>query len=112
MRRLSGAVAKKRISIRPFFTETGDNGPTMTALLGAGLQSTSWLYTLWHAGFATFVIAYALLKNDDPSKRLWRGCAAAAILLSVALTAAVVCAAAYIVTAGDALMPRIIARHL
>jgi hypothetical protein len=24
--------AKKRISIRPFFTETADNGPTMTAL--------------------------------------------------------------------------------
>lgn len=26
------AVAEKRISIRPFFTETADNGPTMTAL--------------------------------------------------------------------------------
>src|SRR3981189_810727 len=26
-------------------------------LLGAGLQSTSWLYALWHAGFAMFVIA-------------------------------------------------------
>ena len=26
------AVARKRISIRPFFTETADNGPTMTAL--------------------------------------------------------------------------------
>lgn len=80
---------------------------TPDGLLGAGLQSTSWLYTLWHAGFATFVIAYSLLKNDDLSKRLWRGSAAAAILWSVALTAAVVWAAAYIVTAGDALMPRI-----
>src|ERR1700737_5511869 len=46
---------------------------TPDGLLGAGLQSTSWLYTLWHAGFATFVIAYSLLKNDDLSKRLWRG---------------------------------------
>lgn len=27
------ATAKKRISIRPFFTETADNGPTMTAML-------------------------------------------------------------------------------
>ncbi len=76
-------------------------------LLGAGLQSTSWLYTLWHAGFAIFVIAYALLRDADPVKRLWRGSAAAAILLSVAMTAAVVCAVAYIVTAGDALLPRI-----
>jgi signal transduction histidine kinase len=76
-------------------------------LLGAGLQTTSWLYTLWHAGFAMFVIAYALLRDADPARRLWRGSAAAAILLSVAVTAAVVCAVAYIVTAGDALLPRI-----
>ena len=26
-------AAKKRISIRPFFTETADNGPTMKAML-------------------------------------------------------------------------------
>jgi signal transduction histidine kinase len=80
---------------------------TPGGLLGAGLQSTSWLYTLWHAGFAMFVITYALLKDADPAKRLWRGSAAAAILLSVAMTAAVVCAVAYVVTAGDALLPRI-----
>src|SRR5882762_7998140 len=80
---------------------------TPGGLLGAGLQSTSWLYTLWHAGFAAFVIAYALSKDADPAKRLWRGSAAAAILLSVAMTAAVVCAVAFIVTAGDALLPRI-----
>src|ERR1700737_53799 len=76
-------------------------------LLGAGLQSTSWLYTLWHAGFAMFVIAYALLRDTDPAKRLWRRSAAAGIFSSVALTATVVCAATFIVTAGDALLPRI-----
>src|ERR1700730_8967727 len=76
-------------------------------LLGAGLQSTSWLYTLWHGGFAMFVIAYALLRDTDPARRLWRRSAAAGILSSVALTAAVVCAATFIVTAGDALLPRI-----
>jgi signal transduction histidine kinase len=76
-------------------------------LLGAGLQSTSWLYTLWHAGFAMFVIAYALLRDTDPARRLWRRSAAAAIFSSVALTAAIVCAATFIVTAGDALLPRI-----
>src|SRR5258706_5827707 len=69
---------------------------TPTGLLGAGLQSTSWLYTLWHAGFAMFVIAYALLRDTDPAKRLWRRSAAAAILSSVALTATVVCAATFI----------------
>src|SRR5271165_7199643 len=58
---------------------------TPSGLLGAGLQSTSWLYTLWHAGFPIFVIAYALLKDADPTKQLWWGSAGAAILLSVAM---------------------------
>jgi uncharacterized membrane protein YedE/YeeE len=44
---------------------------TPGGLLGAGLQqSTHWLYILWHAGFPMFVIAYALLKDADPAKRL------------------------------------------
>lgn len=34
-----------------------------TGLLGAGPQSTAWLYMFWHAGFPIFVIAYALLKD-------------------------------------------------
>ncbi len=80
---------------------------TPGGLLGAGLQSTNWLYILWHGGFPTFVMAYALLKDVDPTKGLWRGSAGAAILSSVATTAAVVCAATFLVTAGDALMPRI-----
>jgi signal transduction histidine kinase len=80
---------------------------TPGGLLGAGLQSTNWLYILWHAGFPTFVMAYALLKDVDPTKGLWRGSAGAAILSSVATTAAVVCAATFLVTTGDALMPRI-----
>ncbi|SIN94531.1 His Kinase A (phospho-acceptor) domain-containing protein [Bradyrhizobium erythrophlei] len=75
-------------------------------LLGAGLQSTTWIYILWHAGFPVFVIAYGLLK-DDPARRLRQGSVGAAILASVATTAAVVCAATFLVTAGDALLPRI-----
>src|ERR1700693_1415787 len=47
-------------------------------LLGAGLQSTAWLYILWHAGFPLLVIAYALLKDADRAKRLWQGSAGAA----------------------------------
>jgi signal transduction histidine kinase len=80
---------------------------TPGGLLGAGLQSTNWLYILWHGGFPTFVMAYALLKDADPAKRLWQGSVGAAILSSVAATAAVVCAATFLVTAGDALLPRI-----
>jgi len=78
---------------------------TPGGLLGAGLQTTNWLYILWHAGFPMFVIAYALLKDADPAKRLWQGSAGTAILSSVAMTAAVVCAATFLVTAGDAHLP-------
>jgi signal transduction histidine kinase len=80
---------------------------TPGGLLGAGLQSTNWLYILWHAGFPMFVIAYALLKDADPAQRVWQGSVGAAILSSVAATAAVVGAAAFLVTAGDAQLPRI-----
>src|SRR5215470_6451534 len=79
---------------------------TPGGLLGAGWQSTDWLYILWHAGFPTFVIAYALLKDADLTKGLWRGSAAAAILSSVAVTAAVVCVVTFLVTAGQTHLPR------
>jgi signal transduction histidine kinase len=78
---------------------------TPAGLLGAGLQSTAWLYFLWHAGFPVFVIAYALLKNTDPSKQRWNGSLTAAILLSAAVAGGAVCAATLFVTAGHALLP-------
>jgi hypothetical protein len=68
---------------------------TPGGLLGAGLQSTNSLYIQWHAGFPGFVIAYALLRDADLAKRLWRGSVGAAILSSVA-------------TAGDALLPNLV----
>jgi diguanylate cyclase (GGDEF)-like protein len=35
-----------------------------TGLLGAGAQSTAWIYMFWHGGFPLFVIAYALLGRQ------------------------------------------------
>src|ERR1700736_3912999 len=78
---------------------------TADGLLGAGLQTTNWLYILWHIGSPMFVIAYALLKDTYPTNDLWQGSADAAILSSVAMTAALVCAATFLVTAGNALLP-------
>lgn len=41
-----------------------------TGLLGAGPQTTAWIYFLWHGGFPLFVIGYALLKDgEDESAR-------------------------------------------
>jgi hypothetical protein len=39
-------------------------------LLGAGLYTAQWLYNLRHLGFPMFVIAYALLKDADPTRGL------------------------------------------
>src|SRR5215510_15111906 len=78
---------------------------TPSGLLGAGLYTTQWLYNLRQFGFPTFIIAYALLKDADPTKRLWQGSMAAGILSSVALTGALVSAATLLVTAGHALLP-------
>ncbi len=80
---------------------------TPSGLLGAGLQSTAWLSVLRYFGFPTFVIAYALLKDADPPKRLWEGAVGATILSSVAICAAVVCAVTVLVIAGDAYLPPI-----
>ena len=50
-----------------------------TGLLGAGSQSTAWLYMFWHAGFPLFVIVYTFIggmgrgvpasKNNNRSNR-------------------------------------------
>jgi two-component system sensor histidine kinase/response regulator len=34
-------------------------------LLGAGPQSTAWIYMFWHSGFPLFVLAYAALKRNE-----------------------------------------------
>jgi signal transduction histidine kinase len=101
----NGYLLTALVTIPWMLTFPGVFGPA--GLLGAGLHSTAWLYILWHAGFALFVIAYTLLKDTDSTKWLSRGSARAAILASVGLIVALVCGATVLVTAGDALMPRL-----
>src|SRR4051812_19519067 len=83
--------------------------PGMFAAKGliGGLQSTSALYLCWHAGFVIFVIAYALSKNMDPPKQIWRGAVGSAIAVSFASTAVIVVAAALLCTAGEPLWPHV-----
>ncbi len=47
-------------------------------LLGAGPQSTAWLYMFWHGGFPLLVIAYALRAATRHASRIWRSRAATA----------------------------------
>jgi len=73
-------------------------------LLGAGLQTTTYLYILWHIGFPLFVIAYALLNDPDPLRQLDQDSRKPAILFGMAVVAGV-CAATSIVIASDTLLP-------
>jgi hypothetical protein len=99
----SGYVFTALIVIAWTLTYPGLFAPT--GLLGAGLQSTTWLYILWHSGFPIFVIAYALLKDADPLTL--GGSVGTAILSSVAVIASVVCVATFLIIAGDPLLPRL-----
>jgi PAS domain S-box-containing protein len=58
-------------------------------LLGAGPQTTAWLYCFWHGGFALFVLGYAITARRFRKKQfyfrtsdraLWVGIAATAVL--------------------------------
>ena len=72
-------------------------------LLGAGPQTTAWLYMAWHGAFPLIVIGYALVdRNPRPAKR-----AGAAIVLSIIAVVAAVCGLAVIATAGHAVLPAI-----
>jgi signal transduction histidine kinase len=79
-----------------------------TGLLGAGEQSTAWLYMFWHGGFPLFVIAYALLRNNPQADRL-TGPAGRGVLLSLGCIAVVVCGLTLAATAGQAALPPIMA---
>src|SRR6202163_3723875 len=66
-----------------------------TGLLGAGLQTTAWMYMFWHYGFPLVVIAYALLKDEGGEAIVTSGRprtnARFAILSSVVTVSSIVC---------------------
>jgi len=70
-------------------------------LLNAGTQSTAWFYMLWHGGFPLFVIAYALLKNGDPEKRLSKSDVWRSIVWAVVLIGGFVSVVSIAVTSGN-----------
>jgi signal transduction histidine kinase len=75
--------------------------------LVGGLQTSAGLYLLWHCGFPLCVIGYALSKDEDPAKKVSQVRARTAILGSVALTATIATAAAFLCIKGEAVLPRI-----
>jgi signal transduction histidine kinase len=80
-------------------------------LLGAGPQTTAWLYMFWHAGFPLCVVAYALLKDDRHAAARAGSHPAAAILACVAAALAAVGGLALLATAGQHALPAIMTGH-
>jgi hypothetical protein len=77
-------------------------------LLGGGMQTTAWLYILWHAGFPLFVIGYALLKDGDGGRTLVRVSLGTTIASSVVAVGVVVGLLTILVTSGHHLLPQVI----
>jgi signal transduction histidine kinase len=105
----SGYLFTALIVVLHFFAFPGALAPQ--GLIG-GLQTSAWLYVSWHCGFAMFVIAYALTKNDPARKRPWKGNARAAILWSLVGTALLVTAVGYVATHHEPDLPHILIEPL
>jgi len=73
-------------------------------LLGAGPQTTVWLYMIWHGGFPLLVLGYSLLKAKDNGTRI-QGSTGAAIAASVVAVIVATAASTWVVTAQHDHLP-------
>jgi signal transduction histidine kinase len=79
-------------------------GFSPTGLLGAGPQTTTWLFIFWHFGFAASVLAYAVLsggKGNAPTLAK----PARPVYWSVGVNVALVLALTVITTIGEPYLP-------
>ncbi|MFI4987269.1 MAG: response regulator [Alphaproteobacteria bacterium] len=84
-----------------------------TGLIGAGGQTTAWLYMFWHGVFPLAVIAATLLKNADDDANFARGPARNAIAAAILVVAALVAAVLLMASAVPGVLPAIMqgSRH-
>ena len=101
----SGYLFTALIVISHVLTFPGAFAPT--GLLGAGLQSTGWLYVFWHVGFAAALLIYACLTDEKPTGPNTEAPTAFAVPLSAAIVASLVCGLTWLATAGEGFLPRV-----
>jgi signal transduction histidine kinase len=77
-------------------------------LLGAGVQTGSWLFIFWHLAFALGLLTYAALRSEKPIAPMSRTSVPAAISASAAGSLILVCALTLLATAGQSLLPPLI----
>ncbi|MEO8565434.1 MAG: MASE4 domain-containing protein [Betaproteobacteria bacterium] len=75
-------------------------------LLGAGLQSTAWLYMFWHGAFPLCVIAYALLSGRE-RQPIAATRVRSAVFAGIGISLIAACGVAYLATAGQQSLPGI-----
>jgi len=92
------------IAIPHALTFAGAFSPT--GLLGAGVQTGSWLYIFWHFGFIMAVLAYGVFREEGSKASNAR--TLPAISLTIAGVLALVCGLGWLTTAGASLLPPII----
>ena len=73
-------------------------------LLGAGSQTTVWLYMIWHGVFPLLVLGYSLLKGAESGSRI-RGSTRGAIVTSIAAVAVAIPFFTWVVTAQHDRLP-------
>jgi PAS domain S-box-containing protein len=76
-------------------------------LLGAGPQTTAWLYMLWHGGFPLAVIGYALVKGGAGAVDTGGRSARALIATSVIAVMAAAAGFTLLATVGQGALPAI-----
>src|SRR5713226_468742 len=79
-----------------------------TGLLGAGEQTTAWLYVFWHGGFPMFVLAYAWFGERGATRDVQRGDARTVIACAIGGMIVVSAALTLLATVGQDLLPVII----
>jgi signal transduction histidine kinase len=77
------------------------------SFLGAGLQTSAWIYNVWHYGFPLGLIVYAISLREKPASKPSRVSASFAITCSSLTVIGIVFTLIWLVTAGEGLLPRL-----
>jgi PAS domain S-box-containing protein len=76
-----------------------------TGLLGAGLQTSLWLYWFWHLSFSLALLGYGLMRSKKAESDLVQASPLAVIVQSVALLLALAGGLTLLATAGQDYLP-------
>jgi PAS domain S-box-containing protein len=87
------------------YTLTFPGAFSPTGLLGAGLQTTAWLYWSWHLPFALVLLGYGLIRDEKSESGPAQASSLAVIVRSVALVLVLASGLTLLTTAGHDYLP-------